>query len=159
MSPIAIYTSHELMFTELDAKSDSEVIETLAAAAVKAGYADNSFSPAVVAREKTAPTALDMSTPIAMPHVHIGCKKNFIAVATLKNEVPFGNMADLKNKLSVRIVFLIGIENLSIQSRVLRHVCNSFQISARLAEFISAKDREELLTKFKSNLDEHIIIE
>ncbi len=159
MLPIAIYTSKELMVTGLDAKTDAEVIEILAKAAVDAGFADNTFGPAAVAREKSTPTALDMSTPIAVPHVHTGCKKNFIAVATLKNSVPFGNMADLNNKLPVRIVFLIGIESLSVQSRVLRHVCNSFQISARLVDFIAADSSDKLLDEIKSNLDEHIIIE
>ncbi len=159
MSQISIFTNKDLMFAGLDAKSDIEVLEFLADAAVKAGIADDNFKPALIEREKNAPTALNMNIPIAVPHIHTGCKKNFISVATLKSSVPFGNLADLSNKLPVQIVFLIGIENLSVQSRILRHVCNSFQISELLAEYLKVDSSEALLEKIQNSLKNHITIE
>ncbi len=159
MSQISIYADEELMFAGLEAKSDVEVLEFLADAAIKAGVADNSFKPALLKREKTAPTALNMNIPISVPHVHTGCRKNFISVATLKNEVAFGNMADLAGTLPVRIVFLIGMESLSVQSRILRHVCNSFQVSELLAEYLTDNSDKALLERIKNNLKNHITIE
>ncbi len=158
MSQISILTQKELMFAGLDAKTDVEVLEALADAAIKAGVADESFKPALIEREKNMPTALNMNIPIAVPHIHTGCKKNFISVATLKQKVPFGNMADLTNSLPVQIVFLLGLESLSVQSRVLRHVCNSFQLSEQLAEYLQDDNSEALLERINNSLKDHIIV-
>ncbi len=156
MSQISISTQKELMFAKMDAKTDLEVLEKLADAAIKAGVANENFKPALIEREKNMPTALNMNIPIAVPHIHTGCKKNFISVATLKQKVPFGNMADLTNSLPVQIVFLLGLESLSVQSRVLRHVCNSFQISELLSEYLKDESSEALLERITNSLKGHI---
>ncbi len=153
------YTSKNLIFSGVEATTDIEVISLLADAAIDAGYAMPSFKDAVLSREKTDPTALNMSIPIAVPHVHTGCKKNFIAIATLKNPVNFGNMADLKNTLGVQVVFLVGLECLSVQSRVLRNLFDAVQLSDNLNCYLSDNDSVGLLESLVRNMGQNLTVE
>ncbi len=156
---LKIYTRKELMFVDIEATTDAEVISMLCDAAIEAGYAEPEFKPAVLDREKIEPTALNMHIPIAIPHVHTGCKNNFIAVASLKNPVNFGNMADLKNPISVQLVILVGLECLSVQSRVLRLLFNFVQIGGQVDCYLKDRDKEGMLESLQRNLTQYITIE
>ncbi len=156
---IKTYTCEDLMLPCIDVSTDEEAISLLADAAIVAGYADPEFKPAVLKRENSDPSALNMTIPIAVPHVHIGCKKNFVALATLKNPVSFGNMADLTNTLPVRVVFLVGLESLSVQSRVLRTLLNSVQVSNKLTCYLEENNSTTLLKFLCENMAQDITVE
>ncbi len=147
------------MLSGVKAATDTEVISLLADAAINIGYADQSFKDAVLKREKTDPTALNMNIPIAVPHVHTGCKKNFIAIATLENPVMFGNMADLKNTLGVQVVFLVGLECLSVQSRVLRNLFDAVQLSDNLNCYLNDSDSDGLLKSLIHSMGQNLTVE
>lgn len=58
----------ELCFVGVDVADGEEALRLLASATVEQGFAHESFTEAVVLREKRFPTGLPLPTPVAIPH-------------------------------------------------------------------------------------------
>lgn len=58
----------ELCFVGVEVADSEDALRILASAAVEQGFAHESFTDAVVGRERAFPTGLPLPTPVAIPH-------------------------------------------------------------------------------------------
>lgn len=143
--------SEDLVYRNLDVKSDGEILEFLAKELVEKNYVDESYVHAIHEREKTYPTGLPSTDPgIAIPHASYDMvKKTTMAIATLKNPVEFTNMGDKKEKLSVQIVIMMAIRKPQGQIEMLQRVLKMIEDEPLRRQMLDASTDAELLELFK----------
>lgn len=108
---ISEYFNKELIVTNLDVKSKEEIFKVLFKKLYDNGFVKESFLDAIIKREKTFPTGLQLNTyNVAIPHTdpeHV--IKPAIAIATLSKPVIFKNMANPLEEVNVSIVFMMAL--------------------------------------------------
>ncbi|MDO5146213.1 MAG: PTS sugar transporter subunit IIA [Eubacteriales bacterium] len=130
-----------------------EVLRTLAGLAKGQGLVDDSYLPAILAREEEFPTGLELPIPVAIPHIDVGCKKSFVCIATLEEPVEFLSMDRSGTKLEIRIVFLFGILDPKSHLEILRRFAQSFSNKEKITELIEAKSQKEVIDIMNELLD------
>ena len=152
MGIVGLHTGQDMVVCNLHAADKNAVVDELCFRARQAGYIDDTFKQGLMKREEEYPTGLPTQVPIAMPHLHDGCKQNFCGIATLSSPVKFGCMGDPDTLLQVQHVFLFGITDPSLQTKVLRRFSMAFRDSGFLNSCLDCKEREELVALLKDNL-------
>ncbi|MCH3381718.1 PTS sugar transporter subunit IIA, partial [Enterococcus faecium] len=99
-----------LVFRNVQAKTDSEVLAFLASEMYKKNYVKEEYIQAIQEREKEYPTGLPSTPPgIAIPHANYEMvNKTTLAIATLKDPVLFHNMEDNNEQLPIQIVIMMA---------------------------------------------------
>lgn len=138
--------------------SAEQVIKFLADQAIEAGFATEEFTTAILAREQEYPTGLPTSIPVAIPHIHDGCLRSFLACATLTEPVQFASMEGDDEPLEVPIVFCFGITEPKQQAAVLRQLAVLFQNAEYLSQLKAAETDEELLEILAERLGSGIVV-
>lgn len=136
----------DLIALNLEVKNKEEVISELGRRMLKNGYVKNTYIDAVLEREKTLPTGLDIGEMcVAIPHTdskHVN--ESNVAVAVLNNSVEFNNMIDPSKKVEVRIVFLLAINNPDSQVTLLSKLMSVFQNVNLLKQIRDSSTTEEV---------------
>lgn len=136
----------DLIALNLEVKNKEEVISELGKRMLKSGYVKNTYIDAVLEREKTLPTGLDIGEMcVAIPHTdskHVN--ESNVAVAVLNNPVEFNNMIDPSKKVEVRIVFLLAINNPDSQVTLLSKLMSVFQNVNLLKQIRDSSTTEEV---------------
>ncbi|WP_315075016.1 PTS sugar transporter subunit IIA [uncultured Clostridium sp.] len=136
----------DLIALNLEVKNKEEVISELGKRMLKNGYVKNTYIDAVLEREKTLPTGLDIGEMcVAIPHTdskHVN--ESNVAVAVLNNSVEFNNMIDPSKKVEVRIVFLLAINNPDSQVTLLSKLMSVFQNVNLLKQIRDSSTTEEV---------------
>jgi PTS system galactitol-specific IIA component len=145
-------TSLNLMQPMIDIQKKEDILELLSTKALEEGYVTENFSKDLLEREKTFPTGLAMSIPIALAHVGTNCLCSFLALATLRNPVQFGNMDGSDTHVHAKLVFVFGIVKPEEQVIVLQKLGNLFNDSKFLKELSVCDTQEKLLSTLKSYL-------
>ncbi len=132
---------------EVEAATDQEVIRLLAERLHSLGYVKSSFAEAVLARESQLPTGLPLGgdNNVAVPHTdpeHV--LKPGLAFATLSRPVTFGNMEDPDEKLPVRLVFLMALNDKDKQIEMLQEIAGTIQSSETIEALIKAKSVDDV---------------
>ena len=125
-----------------DLKTSDEVIQAIGNQLFEAGFVKDSFIQAAIERESSMPTGLPLSGDInaAIPHTEIDhVLKPCIGMATLKNEVEFQNMISPQEKVPVRLVFLLALEQPKAQIEMLQEVANILQNPTLVKKLIEQK--------------------
>ncbi len=105
---LAVYYKREQFWTEVEGRTNEEVIRGLCERIGRERQLPEGFCEAVLKREELAPTAF--GNCIAMPHpCQIMTKETFIYVAVLKEEI-------LWNSLPVQLVFLVSVGEQDVSS-------------------------------------------
>ena len=156
---VGLHTKDRMVVCAYAAKDKEDVTGMLSGLALREGYVDETFLPALLKRESEYPTGLPTQTPIAMPHVHDGCAKTFFAMATLTEPVAFGCMGDPEETVEVRHVFLFGITDPSQQTEVLRKFSVMFQDSEFLRACLACEHQPELMALLRERLGDSLIFE
>lgn len=130
------------------ASSDQEVIRILAARLEALGYVKPSYADAVIARELALPTGLPLggTNNVAVPHTdphHV--IRPGLALATLAEPVLFSNMEDPDEKISVRAVFLMALNDKDKQVEMLQEIAGAIQSPDIMAALIAAKSVKDVL--------------
>jgi len=101
------------LFVRLDAADKIDLLTKMGSHLLEQGYVKNSFVTAISEREMRYPTGLSgHGFGIAWPHVdsaHI--IRPGIAVASLRQSVPFQMMGSPEETVDVRLVFMLLIKN------------------------------------------------
>lgn len=86
-----------LIFTNLHAKTNTEVMEQLGETLIKEGYAKESYIQALITREQEFPTGLDVDgVGVAIPHTDVShVIKPGIAIAVLEKPIDFIQMGSV----------------------------------------------------------------
>ena len=127
---------------DLQAASAEEVISLLAARLQAQGAVEDSYGPAVLAREAVMPTGLPLGAiNVAVPHTdahHV--RRPAVALAVLRQPVPFGNMEEPDEQLPVQIVLALALNDKHAQIEALQRVAGLVQAPELLRALLAAPD-------------------
>ncbi|AJG97238.1 MULTISPECIES: PTS sugar transporter subunit IIA [Clostridium] len=136
----------DLIALNLEVKNKEEVIQELGKRMFEKGYVKSTYIDAVLEREKTLPTGLDIGEMcVAIPHTdskHVN--ESNVALAVLKNPVEFRNMIDPSKKVEVMVVFLLAINDPDSQVTLLSKLMSVFQNVELLKQIKSSSSTEEV---------------
>lgn len=132
---------------QLEAESSSDVIEHLGKKLLEAGLVKESFIQAAIKRESSLPTGLPLEDEInvAIPHTDIEhVLKPGIALATLAKPVVFQNMVDPTEAISVRLVFLMALDQPHAQIEMLQEIMGVIQNEELLQNLMKAEEVQDV---------------
>lgn len=146
-----LYLNEELVFRNVQAKTDSEVLAFLASEMYKKNYVKEEYIQAIQEREKEYPTGLPSTPPgIAIPHASYEMvNKTTLAIATLKDRVLFHNMENNNEQLPIQIVIMMAIGEPHGQVEMLQKIVGIIQDEPLRQEMIRAGNDTELLELLK----------
>jgi PTS system galactitol-specific IIA component len=134
----------------VSASSSDEVIALLGERLVALGKVKPDYPAALIARESTMPTGLPLGAiNVAVPHsdpVHV--LSPAIALATLKEPVSFASMDDPDEKLDVRIVIALALNDKNAQIEMLQAVAGFIQSPGSLEALAAAATTDEAFAAF-----------
>jgi PTS system galactitol-specific IIA component len=136
-----------ILFNEV-VSSREEIIRKLGELLYTYGYVKDSFTAAVLDREKVFPTGLETKiTGVAVPHTdteHVN--KSAIAMATLTEPVVFKAMGYPEKEISnVNIVFMLAVNDKEQVVNVLRNIIFILETEETLKKIAKAENREQML--------------
>lgn len=137
----------EALSLGLDVENAADVIRIIGGKLLKAGYVRESFTNAVLEREKTIPTGLPLSGDIhaAIPHTDIEhVIRPGIGMATLVRPVVFNNMVSPEETVEVRLVFVLALEQPKSQIEMLQEVAQVLQRPDVVKALMDAKDLHQV---------------
>jgi galactitol PTS system EIIA component len=131
----------------VEADTDRQIIQLLAERLQSLGYVKPGFANAVLAREAQLPTGLPLGgdNNVAVPHTdpeHV--LKPGLAFATLVRPVAFANMEDPDEKLPVKLVFLMALNDKDKQIEMLQEIAGTIQSPATIDALINSKSVEDV---------------
>ena len=146
-----LYLNEELVFRNVQAKTDSEVLAFLASEMYKKNYVKEEYIQAIQEREKEYPTGLPSTPPgIAIPHANYEMvNKTTLAIASLKDPVLFHNMENNNEQLPIQIVIMMAIGEPHGQVEMLQKIVGIIQDEPLRQEMIRAGNDTELLELLK----------
>jgi len=127
---IAQLLDEQCVLLNCEAIDAAEVIRAIGEKLLNQGYVKDTFIKAAIDREKELPTGLPLAGGInaAIPHTDIDHVIHpALGMATLKQEVPFQNMANPQETVPVRLVFLLALEQPKAQIEILQEVAKILQ--------------------------------
>lgn len=136
----------DLISLDLESNDYESVIKELGNKMYQKKYVKNTYISAVLEREKTLPTGLDIGEMcVAIPHTdskHIN--ESNVAVGILKKPVKFNSMIDPTDRLDVELVFLLAVKNPDSQVKLLKDLMSVFQNIKLLKSIKNASTKEEV---------------
>nr|UWI48891.1 PTS sugar transporter subunit IIA [Clostridioides difficile] len=136
----------DLISLGLEANDYESIIRELGNKMYQKEYVKNTYVNAVLEREKTLPTGLNIGEMcVAIPHTdsqHVN--ESNVAVGILKNPVKFNSMIDPTDKLNVELVFLLAVKNPDSQVKLLKDLMSVFQNIKLLRDIKEASTKEEV---------------
>lgn len=141
----------DLIALNLEVKDKEEVIKELGKRMRKNGYVKDTYIDAVLEREKTLPTGLDIGEIcVAIPHTDSKyVNESNVALAVLRNPVEFSNMIDPSKKVEVGVVFLLAINNPDSQVSLLGKLMSVFQNVDLLKQIRNSSTKDEVVKLLK----------
>lgn len=137
----------DLIVLSMEAKTSNDVIEELGKLMLSQNYVKESYIEAVMEREKTLPTGLNIDNfCVAIPHTD-SCHVNQsnIAIATLKEPVEFRSMVNPNEKINVKLVFLLAVKDPKAQLELLRSLMSVFQNKELLLKLQQVETKDEAI--------------
>jgi PTS system galactitol-specific IIA component len=141
----------ELIFVKIDAKSSDDVMDIMGKKFVDLGYCKTSFVEALKNREKDYPTGIDIDGfAIAMPHTDVThVIKPGMAIGSLKKPVTFIQMGTEDDKVEVKLVVLLAIENARTHLAKMQEILKIFQDINVLRKIVSCDNKDEIINTIK----------
>lgn len=141
-----------LIFIELEAEHEQEIMEIMGGALINAGYAKKSFIRALVERENKFPTGLDIGgVGVAIPHTDADfVKKEGVAIASLKDPVTFLQMGTDTEEVKVKLVFMLTVLNPDERIEHLQRILSIIQDTNVLEQLLRAKKRADFIEILKT---------
>lgn len=145
----------ELIAAGLTADSADAAIRKAAALLYDNGFVKESYTDAVIARERVFPTGIQLkNAAIALPHTDIEhVIKPAICVVGLSNPVEFSHMGEPERKVQAQMLFMMAIQDPDMQIETIGKVLNVLQSQESLNLFLKAKDKASLYEVAKKYLD------
>ena len=134
-----------LVFLNLKANSDDEVLTILAKKLVDLGYVTKQYLPAVLEREKKFPTGLPtVPFGVAIPHTDADkVKEAQVAFALLENPVKFKTMGNSNCDTEVKLVFMLALKSPEDQLDMLQKLIGVFNDEEKVLKLSQVKTPEE----------------
>ena len=137
----------EVIIPELEAKTCKDVLKSVGQKLVDAGYAKESYPEALVTREKSFPTGLDIDgMGVAIPHTDVShVNKAAIAIAVLKEPVTFIQMGTDDEEVGVKLIFMLAVTNPSAHIDELQRIIEIIQDKEVLEKLFETTDKEKII--------------
>jgi len=133
-------------------KTSDEVIIAIGGKLFKAGLVKESFIQAAIARESRLPTGLPLAGGInaAIPHTEIEhVLKPGLGMATLRKEIGFRNMVSPQEIVTVRLVFLIALDQPKAQIEMLQDVAGVLQNPELVNRLMILRNFKDVINAFE----------
>jgi galactitol PTS system EIIA component len=130
------------------AKTAEEIITDLGTRLFHLGKVKDDFISATLKREADMPTGLPLDGEInaAIPHVDIEfVNHSALALATLAHPVIFRNMVDRDEKVPVRLVIMLALDQPKSQIKMLQEVTKILQNPDLVNRLIMAETEDKIL--------------
>ena len=138
----------ECVLTDVVAETKEDVIKAIYECLCKNDKVQPSFYDALLERENTYPTGLSLGKiNVAIPHVvpeHV--KDSALAIAVLRNPVPFGRMDDPDATVDVKVVFSIALAQEGKQLETLQTLMKVLENEELMKQVINAKGVNEIIS-------------
>lgn len=136
-----------LIFTKLQADTYKDVMNQVGGALIKKGYAKDSYSEALIAREQEFPTGLDVNgIGVAIPHTDVDhVIKPGIAIAILDKPVDFILMGSDDDHVDVKIIFMLAVVNPSEHLGQLQKILAIIQDTEVLNKLLKVVNKNEII--------------
>lgn len=143
--------NENLIITEIEAQDSYEAIKMLGNVLLKEGYVKDTFTEAVIKREKKYPTGIQcIGCNIAIPHTdssHV--IKPGIAIGTFNGDVFFNKMDNPEEEINTDIIFMLAIKTSETHLGALKKIMNMSQDSNTIKTICSYKDSKEIINLLK----------
>lgn len=151
MKQFELLIDEKLVLTQLEVLNNYDAIEKLGNILYVEGYVKDTFTDAVIKREKEYPTGIQgIEFNIAIPHVdNCHVKKPGIAIGALKENVLFSRMDDPREKLDVKVIFLLAIKTPEYHLEALKEIMNLVQNAKAMNEICQCKNSKEIIKIIK----------
>ena len=137
-----------LIFLNLKAEDNKEVLQIMGDAMIREEYGDQGFTEALLKREKDYPTGLDVDgIGVAIPHTdaeHV--KKEGISIAVLDRPVEFDAMGEENCQIPVKIVIMFTVAGKNKHIDRLLQVLDMIKDEEILQGLLDAKNKKEIRT-------------
>lgn len=132
-----------LILTGIEAKTNMEVLECMAANLCEQGMVKESYKQAIKDRENNFATGLPTaSVGVAIPHTDIEhVNQAAISVGVLKEEVNFGIMGEEESTVPVKVVFMLAMKESHAQLELLQKLMQIFQDESALTTLATAASK------------------
>ena len=152
-----MYVRESLILREIKADNQEDVLRLMAGHLFEQGYVKESFSEAVIEREKTYATGLPtVGFSVAIPHTDIEhVLKKAVCIGILEDPVSFGIMGEHDAFTSVKIVFMLAMNQKDSQLDILQRLMMLFQDDSLMKQLAS----ETKGSKIADILLEKLIVE
>ncbi len=146
---------NNLVVVGMQASDKEDAIQKFSGLFVKDGFVRQSYPLAVLEREKSYPTGLQLDDMgVAIPHVtgaeHVVVSA--IGVAQLKSPVVFYHMGDSDVKVRVELIFMMSILYPGDQLDILQKMMEVFENNDVMRKFAKAKSEDELCKVAKNHI-------
>lgn len=145
----------DLIFLNYKTTNFKNLIEELSHILYKKGYVKESYTSAILEREKQFPTGL--KTPginIAMPHTypeHV--IKPAILVATLENPIDFHEMGNSSNTVPAKLIFMLAVTDPKGHLKILSKLMSIFSQEDKLIDLYNSTQAKEIIDKLNKVLN------
>lgn len=141
--------SSKLMKLNYPSQNRKELFEEVAQELELLGYVKDSYLEALIKRERNFPTGLKTNyCNIAIPHTEANhVKKPFIYLVQLQDKLNFQNMGNSNEKLSVKLIFFLGITDPKNQTVLLSSLMELFQTKDFSQAILEERDVNKLENK------------
>ncbi|MCS5348467.1 PTS sugar transporter subunit IIA [Staphylococcus aureus] len=145
----------ENIIINLSATDKESVLSQMSDVLYQNGFVKSTFKDAVIEREKEFATGLPTHLcSVAIPHTDVEHINNrTIGVAILEKEVPFVEMGTLDQQTDVKIVFMLAMEKVDDQLKLLQQLMQIFQSEEKLEQILRTKDQAALATIINGYLE------
>lgn len=136
-----------LIFLNSDETCRKEILKKMGDALTGEGYAQTTYVQALLQREQSFPTGLDIQgIGVAIPHTdprHV--KKEGVALAVLKEPVMFRHMEDEGIQVAVRLIFMLTVLDPEAHLKRLQCVLSIIQDTEVLRQLLTAQGKEDVI--------------
>lgn len=135
------------LFPKLKADTFNEVVTRIGNKMNSEGYVNDLYVNAVIKRERTSPTGLQIGNHvIAIPHAEQDyVNKPILSVATLKRPIKIYSMIQPEEELQANLIFLMAVKEPDKQVQMLSKLMATFQDEELLKELEVATSKNEML--------------
>lgn len=141
----------ELLFVPMTAADDREVLRILGHAMVERGYAEEPYVQALLRREQSYPTGLDLQgIGVAIPHTDSGyIRKEGVAIALLEQPVLFRKMGAENSRVPVRLVILFTVPDSNRHIGRLQTILQIIQDREALESLLRVSDSRQMIEEIR----------
>ncbi|CAM4002602.1 PTS sugar transporter subunit IIA [Staphylococcus schweitzeri] len=145
----------ENIILNLSATDKESVLSQMSDVLYQNGFVKSTFKDAVIQREEEFATGLPTHLcSVAIPHTDVEHINNrTIGVAILEKEVPFVEMGTLDQQTDVKIVFMLAMDKVDDQLKLLQQLMQIFQSEEKLEQILRTNDRAALATIINEYLE------